>query len=272
MNDKIEKIKDGVEIVGAIMKAAGDNPDVKAAGQNLAQTALTVTKAINNVLLPIAAINFAFDKAKKYFSERFAKDLTEKTASIPSDMVVEPKASIAGPVLQGLAFTHEEENLKSMYLSLLASSMDKRVAREAHPAFVEIIKQLDSEEAALLQSLLRTPSAIAIVEIKEKAVGESGFIVIFSHLLNLHDKTSKNPVENQRITAMVDNWIRLGLIEVDYNRHLTDEKAYDWVEKRPEYIRLSEQVKEKAKGIDYQKGIVKRTAFGLQFAQACGVV
>ena len=114
-DDPIKVAKDGVSLVAEVIKAAGDNPQVKEAAGNLGQTAVTLTKTINNVLVPLAAINFAFDKARTYFSGKFQQDIAEKTQAIPPEHVVEPKASIAGPTLQGLAFTHEEPSLKEMY-------------------------------------------------------------------------------------------------------------------------------------------------------------
>lgn len=113
--DSMKTAKDGIVVLGEIIKAAGDSPQAKEAANNLGQTAVTLTKTINNVLLPLAAVNFAFDKARSYFNGRFQQDLGEKTAKIPSENVVEPKASIAGPALQGLAFTHEEPSLKDMF-------------------------------------------------------------------------------------------------------------------------------------------------------------
>src|SRR5512139_3868627 len=104
MNDSINTAKNGVALLGEIMKAAGDNPKVKEAGNNLGKTAVTLTQALNNVLLPVAAVNFAIDKARNYFTEDFQKDLAEKTSAIPPEQMVEPKASLAGPALQGLAF------------------------------------------------------------------------------------------------------------------------------------------------------------------------
>jgi|TARA_B110000971_G_scaffold115823_1_gene118708 hypothetical protein len=76
-----------------------------------------------------------------------------------------PKASIAGPTLQGLAFTHKEINLKEVFLNLLATSMDNRKANVAHPAFVEIVKQLNSEEAGLVRGILQSQVPMPIVEI-----------------------------------------------------------------------------------------------------------
>ncbi len=164
--DPLKAAQSGVALLGEVIKAAGDSPNVKAAGNELGKAALTLTKTINNALLPLAAVNFAFDRARQYFSERFAQDLGEKASAIPADQIVEPKASIAGPALQGLAFSHDEPNLKEMYLSLLASAMDGRSSEKVHPAFVEIIRQLKSEEARLLRGILRSRSGIPIAEIR----------------------------------------------------------------------------------------------------------
>ncbi|MFL5495446.1 MAG: Abi-alpha family protein, partial [Gemmatimonadales bacterium] len=55
---------------------------------------------------------------------------------------------------KGLAFSHDEPELKDLYLALLASSMDARTAVMAHPAFSEGVRQLTSEEARLLRGVL----------------------------------------------------------------------------------------------------------------------
>lgn len=126
--DPIKSAKDSLSLVTEIIKAAGDNPQVKQAASNLGLTAVTLTKTINNVLVPLAAINFAFDKARLYFSGKFQDEMAAKAATIPQEHLIEPKASVAGPSLQGLAFTHEEPNLKEMYLNLLTTAMDGRVS------------------------------------------------------------------------------------------------------------------------------------------------
>ena len=272
MDEPIKTARDGVALIGEILKAAGENPNVKEAGSNLGQTALTITKTINNVMLPLAAVNFAFDKARKYFAERFQDDMAKKAASIPLAEIVEPKASIAGPALQGLAFTHEEPNLKDMYLSLLATAMDGRVAPEAHPAFVEIIKQLNAEEASLLGGLLNINGSVAIVEVRITQIGQEGWRVLSTHLMNLCNLNDGTPSETPRIAAMVDNWLRLGLVEVDYGKQLTGAAVYDWVENRPEYIKLRAEREDEKNKLSHVRGVIGRTAMGLQFAKAAGLL
>lgn len=267
-DETIKTARDGVALVGEILKAAGDNPNVKEAGQNLGQTALTITKTINNALLPLAAVNFAFDKARAYFSDKFQQDISAKTATIPPEQIVEPKASIAGPALQGLAFTHEEPNLKEMYLSLLATAMDGRIAADAHPAFVEIIRQLSSEDAQLIRGALQSPVAIAIVEVRLTTVGQEGYQTLARHVLNLTSSVTKAAVENPQLAATVDNWVRLGLVNVDYTTKLTDKAAYEWTDQRPEIVRLRQTYETENQKASITQGILERTAFGVQFARA----
>lgn len=270
-DDPIKVAKEGVSLVAEVIKAAGDNPQVKEAAGNLGQTAITLTKTINNVLVPLAAINFAFDKARAYFSGRFQEDIAEKTQAIPPEHVVEPKASIAGPTLQGLAFTHEEPNLKEMYLNLLATSMDSRSASFAHPAFVEIIKQLDSDDARLVRGPLQSTTPIPIIQIQRKSNDNSGYNVLVQHLLNLTNSTTGAPVEDPRLPAMIDNWIRLGLVEVAYDKHLADAARYAWVDQRPEFLRLSQAQKSDQAKVEYEKGVMQRTELGKRFARAIGL-
>jgi len=273
MGDPLEDAKKGVEIIGELIKAAGDNPDVKEAGKNIGQAALTISKTINNALLPLAAVNFAFDKARIYFAEKFQEDLSKKASSIPLEKIVEPKASIAGPALQGLAFAHEEPDLKNMYLSLLANAMDGRVSGEVHPAFVEILKQLNSEEASLLKVLLPFAAGLPIVEIRKQINSKQGWNCLGKHVMDFKNSTTNQPIENKNLPAMIDNWVRLGLVEVDYGTFFVNENSYKWVEQRPEFKKLCEQFKnDEDVKVVFQRGMIVRSALGFQFAQAVGII
>ena len=268
----IVSAKSAVELVGEVIKAAGDSPHVKEAANNLGQTAVTLTKTINNVLVPLAAINFAFDKARAYFQGRFQQEIAEKACAIPPEHIVEPKASIAGPTLQGLAFTHEEPNLKELFLNLLATSMDGRVASEAHPAFVEIIKQLDSEDARLVQYTLRSENLVPIIQIRETFSNGAEYRILNNHVLDLRSQPFNSPMENPRLPAMIDNWVRLGLVEVNYSDGLAHPEAYTWVNDRPEYIRLLAGAPPENSKYDFQKGAMRRTQLGKRFATAVGLM
>ncbi|WP_186157908.1 DUF4393 domain-containing protein [Burkholderia gladioli] len=271
MTDPVSAAKGSIEVVGALMKVAGDTPEVKEAGKNLGQAAVTLTKTINNALLPLAALNYGIDKARAYFAERFQSEMAKKAASIPADDVIEPKSSVAGPALQGLAFTHEEPDLKDMYLSLLATAMDRRVSRSAHPAFVEIIKQIDAAEVSLLRSILLNSRLQPIVEIRLSRIPSGQYRTLQRHYAQVSSVDTEDDVELPEFPAMVDNWVRLGLIDVSYDRQIMQENFYAWVEKRNLYQELKKTHDGEGQSVIYQKGSITRTAFGFQFAQAVGM-
>ncbi|MFT4196735.1 MAG: DUF4393 domain-containing protein [Pseudoxanthomonas sp.] len=271
MTSGIDKAKASVEIIGEVIRLAGDDPQVKQAAGELGKTAVTITKTINNALLPLAAVNFAFDKARKYFSEKFELDIQEKAKKIPSESLIEPKASVAGPALQALAFVHEEDALKDLFLELIAGAMDARKASIAHPAFVEILKQLQSEEAKLLKSILPNQN-LPIGQIRRIGKSSKGFTVVCSHVLNIVSLGTKQPVPSLGLPAMIDNWIRLGLVDVDYDKKLTDKSGYDWLNERPEMAAVAPESEESEYTIEWQCGVLVVTDFGKQFARSVGIL
>ena len=270
MPDKEEPLahaKAGVVLVGELMKAAGSDPNVKEAAGHLGKAAVTLSRTINNALLPLAAVNFAFEKARAYFEDRFQKDISERAADIPPENLQEPKASVAGPALQALAFTHEEDALRNMFLGLLSTAMDSRKAESAHPAFVEIIKQLDAAEARHLIQILKTKQYLPIAEVQRKAVG-GGKTSLARHLVDVKDTNTQNPVRLPRLPAMLENWARLGLVEIHYDAWIQEADAYSWVESRPEYEELKRIHHTEETPVSFSKGYVRVTHLGEEFAKA----
>ena len=158
-----------------------------------------------------------------------------------------------------------------MYLSLIATSMDRRTSQSAHPAFVEIIKQLDGNEAKLLGRLLQVPGAVPIVQIRSTTVGQSGWQVKANHVMGLTNVETKQPTIEPGLAAMVDNWVRLGLIEVHYDQFLEGVDAYAWVEERPEFKLLKATEENDQVKLSYERGHAGRTDFGRMFAEAVGL-
>jgi hypothetical protein len=253
-------------VAAEVMKAAVSDPSARPARTELAKAAHTVAKAINVALLPLAAVNYGYDKAKQYFESRFERDLQETMVDVAPENVTEPKASLAGPILQRLAFAHDEYALRTMYLNLLASGMDTSRANAAHPAYVDVISQLTSEEATILCDALAPFDPKPIVQIRLSIPPGAGYLLLYNHLLPLADPATLSPIENDRLPVMVDNWIRLGLVHVDYGQMLTGSTMYDWVRARPEFQRL-EALHKPSAHMTFGHGYMRRTAFGADFAR-----
>lgn len=265
------------KVVGRLLKAAATNADVREAGREIGKATLVVAKFIKNAVLPLAAVNFAVDKARDYFNGgAFENDLAEKLVNIPADEIIAPKASIAGPALQGLAYSFEEAELREMYLRLIASAMDARDPQKAHPAFVDIIRQLSAYEARLLGLVLPDPIGITAIEIRQYALPRRSWIMLLRHLIPLKDVDTGLPVEEPTLPAIVDNWIRLGLVTANYTNSLSvsgqTRDLYEWVSDRPEYKRLQQLLIDPTKHeIGFERGFIVRTAFGERFMHAVGI-
>ena len=272
----IDDAKGAMQVVGDLLKAAGDDPNAKRAAANLGMAAVTVTGTLNTLLLPFAAINFGVERAKQYFTNRFANDLAERTATIPPENVVEPKMSIAAPAIQGLAYSHEESELRDLYLALLATAMDGRVSTRAHPSFVEVIKQLNAEEARILRTLPRgvfeAGNNIPVANIIIKADGAVGIQHAVRHLQPLTILGTETAAEHPDSTLAAENWARLGLIELRYDLSILVPGAYDWLETRPEVERLRASYPAPHNSISFERGILRSTEFGARFAKAVGIL
>lgn len=266
------------QVAGAIAHEAAQTPELKEAGRNIARAANVVTKTLEHAVLPLAAVNYGIEKARVYFQERFPARIADRAQRIPEENVQAPKASIAGPAVQALAFAHEEEELESLYLDLITTSMDSREADNAHPAFVEILRQLTASEARTLPKLLhidrRQTACVSIRKMTEPIRTLNGekrargsFGTVATHLFNCLD-TSGKPMHSTTTAPMVDNWVRLGLIEVSYDKWLTAATAYEWAENHPEVAILRKIFDREAPHIDIQRGLISPTSFGIKFGAA----
>jgi hypothetical protein len=270
-DDVLQAAEKGLSVTEKLIDMAGKSPEARQAGVELGKTVLTITKTVNTFLLPLAAINYGAEKARRYFQEKFESDMDAISADIPPECVVEPKSSIAGPAMQGLAYAHEEPDLKAMFLGLLKTSMDGRVSEAAHPAFVEIIKQLSAEETAVLRGTI-VSDIVPAAELRYFRSGSNGYNILYKHLLNYRILETNTPIINARVPSMVDNWVRLGLVEAEYGRVLAAPDAYSWVEQRPEYMSYASKLDGTSDRIEIGRGALRRTSFGQQFAEAVGIL
>ena len=73
--EMLENSASATKAVGELIKIAGNSEEANQAGKEIGKAAVTISKAINNCLLPLAAINYAFDKARLYFDSDFKEEL-----------------------------------------------------------------------------------------------------------------------------------------------------------------------------------------------------
>jgi hypothetical protein len=263
------KVKETVEAVTGLVQAIPiyqdlAQPAVKQVGKALE----TVGKAINVALAPVGALVWGYEKCQDFISTKVADRLKD----VPPEDIITPKPNVAGPAIEALRYTGHEEVLSDLYANLLASSMDRKTASGAHPAFVEIIKQLTPDEAKLVK-LFTADRAYALLSLRsnyrvedEMHRGGNEVLVNFS-LLGV-----EAGVEFPQLTpAYLDNLCRLGLAEIPgMGYEYTAKGVYEPLENHPEVLSTKQQIElDPARVCEMMRGGLRVTTLGKQFAQVC---
>lgn len=260
------KVKETVEAVTGLVQAIPiyqdlAQPAVKQVGKALE----TVGKAINLALAPVGALVWGYEKCQDFISTKVADRLKD----VPPEDIITPKPNVAGPAIEALRYTGHEEELSDLYANLLASAMDKKTASGAHPAFVEIIKQLTPDEAKIVKLFSKSrpyPLISVRSNYKEEARGGLDILSNFS-LLGV-----EAGVELPEMTAAyLDNLCRLGLAEIpSLSFSYTAKGLYDPLESHPLVLELKQQIEsDPTTTFEIQRGGLRVTSLGKQFAAIC---
>ncbi|GGO17692.1 DUF4393 domain-containing protein [Deinococcus humi] len=209
--------------------------------------------------------------------EQFREKLQSKVDAIPQERRILPRPNILGPSIQALEYGIFEDHLSEMFTSLIAGSMDFEIANDVHPSFVEIIKQINSDEAKMLHGLHTFTSMFPICNVRKGTIRDGSFIHILEKFTLLSWKVGCSAPEKYR--EMIENLERLKLIEVSLggfgSRSMADENAYDETIKELE-SRLGLKIdfdtssfSIKVDQVLMDKGYIEMTAYGSQFARIC---
>jgi hypothetical protein len=139
--------KDIIDATTSLVKAVPIYDDlVQPAAKELGVALATIAKTVNVALSPISGVIWSYETIKDFVSTK----VSQKLENVPPENIETPNPMVAGPALEALKYAGHEENLRNMYANLLANALDKETKNNAHPSFVEVIKQISPGEAALL--------------------------------------------------------------------------------------------------------------------------
>ncbi|MDV7495694.1 DUF4393 domain-containing protein [Acinetobacter seifertii] len=190
----------------------------------------------------------------------------ERLKDVPPEQITVAPPEVAMPVLEKLGYVTNDE-LKKLYIELLAKASIKDLNNQAHPSFVNIINNLSPDEARLLDVLIPEDSIPFIrIRLNLKVGGidlESPVLIIPNLTLNF--------LEN--LGAYISNLVGVGLLEVKEETYLTDEKWYaphmEYFEKQKTIYELDHRNIEKGNPpYEVKKGIIKVTKLGYMFFKA----
>lgn len=244
------------------------HPSLNATGKSLS----LIPRAINAALSPLEA----WILKKEYNIAETKKLLEIKLANVSPEKIVPPEPYVAVPTIQALSYCMDCEELRDLFASLLASSMNSDKKDDVHPSFVEIIKNMSPLDARIIKYITKNnKDNIPIVNYRfskpgfyenSKFLRNKKVIDIIDHIISIDD-IETNPVN---ISASNHNLERLGLIDINYNFSISDSNYYKQFENNEIYNEYL-NYKNTTSGfedfdIEIIKGILKFTSYGLLFS------
>ncbi|MCO1599741.1 DUF4393 domain-containing protein [Desulfosporosinus nitroreducens] len=265
---------------------------------------LIVPKFLDAALTPVAkeagdrlvdVINLVFTPiimARKYRDIKvnlFFDEVENRLKKIPENNVVNPPLNIVGPALDSVAkFYYEEKHLRELFAHLIAASMNKDILPEVHPAFVEVIKQLDfndvtilnsnylfevednddDEEIKCLYSVCYRP--VCDIVYRSKSTGE---IVGYITKNFVFAKNYFNKMSLQNFSLSLQNLVRLNIVTIEENLLYLDSFYEDYLDQRFwDYNNLCKEdsiYNSKDVEVSLVKKVITLTDFGQRFVKTC---
>ena len=225
---------------------------------------------IGGTLIPVIEYTFDYIQRSQIYQNLCIEDLLQrifnKCRKIPNDQLQEPPLNIIGPALEASKYYISVEEMREIFANLLAHACDKEMNEFIHPAFVEIIKQMSSDECKMIKYLHESPSIpkqyIPMLKIRQQI--NNGGVDLMPYFSDICYITGcQYP---KKFPEYLNNLHRLGLVEVFYDRFLTNEKLYiDLKEHKafPRFLFYEEDILVESKGM---YGLSK---FGEKFCAVC---
>jgi hypothetical protein len=213
------KIRDAADAVKGIVEAVPVYQDVlQPAARELGVALQTVAKTVHIVLTPVSALVWGYDKIKEWLQVA----LTEKLKDVPPEEIVPPRVAIAGPAIEALRFAADEPILRELYANLLATSMSSKRQGKAHPAFVDIIKQLEANDVHILNAIYQGYKQW----IRSQESPEASPVSPTEYPIYSHDILETFEFESSVYESSIDNLLRVRCIvsyieekEIDIDRN-----------------------------------------------------
>ena len=196
----------------------------------------------------------------KFKIQEIKNELNAKYNKIPIENRTDPRLNIIFPTEEALLLNINEEYIRNMFINLIISEVDERKHDNVRVAYIETIKQLDRNDAILIQDLApfindgKNEFSICLLR-----NGESPrkFTEISSILC-----TKKEIKELDEI--VINNLERLGIIDIMEDYYVQGEN--DLLEKA---LKKSKDKYPELNSLFYDKAVLKVTKFGINFIKIC---
>ncbi|WP_130861419.1 DUF4393 domain-containing protein [Bacilliculturomica massiliensis] len=219
-----------------------------------------LAQAIGNTIRSIWSITFGWiDAESEKLDLKRLRDLEEfklllesKVAEIPPGNLKEPDLSIIGPAIESSKYYFDNSELREMFATIISRNMNDTLSYHTHPSFIDVIKQLSTNDAKNLK-YLRDHRRCPICRFNG-ILPSGGSTPLISVAFVRDDQVMTDFLLHEN-SFSVSNLVRLGIIALDFSVQLLDESKYERLQKSHAC----------SSNITCDKGILEVTPYGREF-------
>lgn len=254
---------------GMVKDVYGDA--VKPAAQEIGKALVEPIKGVTRIGRLLNAICSPIDiwiLNKEHSVKETAKLLEKKLEKIPDEEIVTPPNYVFVPALQAISVSIDNEVLRDMYANLLAKSVYAKTSAQAHPAYVDIIRQMDPIDAIIFKKIVNNQNSLptkefCVIDRKNNLTIQNNYFL-----------TNIDTYDVSVVSASLGNLIRLGLVTKEEGA-LYDQTLYVDIDKNIKVCEFCES--EKIRLINdpenqimlFKNNSLFLTAFGETFYNVC---
>lgn len=244
----------GVAGAKPVQKQKADTPPPVPALSGDAHRALVADK-----LAGFAAVTWDWTQIQEYTVSAIQEILVHR--AVPAEYLTSPRLDIAIPAIEAMRYS----GLKREFALLIAATMDTELADDAHPSFIEILKQLTSDEVRMIASFPEPGQVIPFVNINY--TDRSGRIM--SSLRYIVPEHLAETCERRRaLGSYIDNLLRLNVIAAPSHLTINDERFYKELLAQPFIGAFEASVPQNLKA-SIDRRVLCLTDFGHLFRKCC---
>ena len=244
---------------------------VKPAAQEIGKALVEPIKGVTRIGRLLNAICSPIDiwiLNKEHSVKETAKLLEKKLEEIPDEKIVTPPNYVFIPALQAISISIDNEVLRDMYANLLAKSVYAETSAQAHPSYVDIIRQMDPIDAIIFKKIVNNQNSLptkefCVIDRKNNLTIQNNYFL-----------TNIVTYDVSVVSTSLGNLIRLGLVTKEEGA-LYDQTLYVDIDKNIKVCEFCES--EKIRLINdpenqimlFKNNSLFLTAFGETFYNVC---
>lgn len=263
-----DKVSDAINAAANLVKAVPIYEDaIQPLAKETGKALGTVGKAVNVALFPVKGLVWGYEQIEEWVATKVAKNLKD----VPVENIIEPDLSIAGPTIESLKFSGHKEEISDMFAKLLSSSMNSKTSDSVHQSYVEIVRNLNSDEAKLLKVIVNKIN-IPFLNLSVKEVNAENKPTGGQKLVVRYFTTEIRSSGCQNLTrgaTYLDNLKRLGLIEDIRGRYIVNNELYEAIKKEEITKAYIDTITSSGDEIVFDKGMLSITDYGKGFCRIC---